>query len=245
MKKPVLLDLRPCQFVLGMKEVEFKIKKMKKLKGKELKDYCDDHVIPLVRGPEQELFIIDHHHFARACWELSVYDYSVHLLEDLSHLNEQDFWNRMVKNDWTYLHDQFGFGPHLPSALPMDIRCLADDPFRSLVWAVIDAGGIEKQAIPFFEFKWAAFFRMTLSVRLHSKSNFTSALKQAIELATSRNADHLPGFQGRKHAKMGRKGSSKKASRKEANKLEASGQKASEKKDKSRKHRPSTKKIKN
>lgn len=207
MKKPELLDLRPCQFVLGMKEVEFKIRKLSKLKGKQLRAYCDEHVIPVVRGPERELYIVDHHHFARACWELKIEDYSIHVIEDLMHLSEQDFWNKMVKNNWTYLHDQFGFGPHLPSALPSDIRCLADDPFRSLVWAVIDASGIKKQAIPFFEFKWAAFFRLTLDLRLHSKSNFTGATKQAVELAGSKASDHLPGYIGRTKKKKAGGGS--------------------------------------
>ena len=196
MKKPALLDLRPCQFVLGMKEVESKIEKIRKLKGKALRAYLDNHVIPLVRGPNREHYIIDHHHFLRACWELQIDDYSVHLMEDLSHLSEPDFWNKMVKRDWTYLHDQFGFGPHLPAALPVDIRCLADDPFRSLVWAVIDSGAIKKQAIPFFEFKWAAFFRLILPVRLHSKSDFKKVTEEAVELATSRAADHLPGYTG-------------------------------------------------
>ena len=196
MKKPALLDLRPCQFVLGMKEVESKIKKMGQLNEKELRAYCDDHVIPLVRGPEHELYIIDHHHFARACWELKVESYSVHVIEDLTHLSDKDFWHKMIKNKWTYLQDQFGFGPHLPSALPADIRCLADDPFRSLVWTAIDAGAIKKQAIPFFEFQWAAFFRLSLDLRLHSKSNFKSAIKQAIELAQSKASDQLPGYLG-------------------------------------------------
>ena len=198
MKRPDLLSLRPSQFVLGMKEVEYKIAKMHKMKQRELRDFCDAHVIPLVLGPGEEPFILDHHHFARSCWELGIEEYSVRVIEDLSKLSRPQFWNKMVARDWTYLHDQFGLGPHSPSALPLDIRCLADDPFRSLVWAVIEKEGIEKQKIPFFEFKWAQFFRLNLSVQLHSKSDFTDATNLAFDLASSQLADHLAGFTGKR-----------------------------------------------
>lgn len=107
----------------------------------------------------------------------------------------------MIARDWTYLHDQFGLGPHDPVALPADIRCLADDPYRSLVWAVIQEGGIEKEKIPFFEFKWAAFFRFNVPGKLHSKSDFTAQIRCAMELAATKHADHLPGFVGKKKKK--------------------------------------------
>ncbi|MGZ3691392.1 MAG: ParB-like protein [Pseudobdellovibrio sp.] len=51
MKKPDILDLCPTQFVLGMKEIEFKVEKINKFSDRELKEYCDDHVIPVVIGP--------------------------------------------------------------------------------------------------------------------------------------------------------------------------------------------------
>jgi hypothetical protein len=194
MKKPRLLSLRPCQFVLGQKEVEAKIAKMSSLSSKELNQYCNEHVIPVVVGPRNELYIIDHHHFARACWELGSDHYEVEVLKNLSRLSGTEFWNEMIRRHWVYLFDQFGMGPHAPSALPSDIRCLADDPYRSLVWRLIDAGLIKKQKVPFFEFQWAAFFRMNLDVRLHSKSNFKAAIKLASKLAKSKGADHLPGF---------------------------------------------------
>jgi len=194
MKKTDILDLRPTQFVLGMKEIEFKVKKITGLNPKELQAYSDDHVIPIVLGPGKQQFIIDHHHFARACWETRVNTFSTKTIKDLSGLQEKEFWNMMIKKGWTYLHDQFGMGPHLPSALPVDIRCMADDPYRSLAWAVIDAGGIKKVNVPFFEFEWSSFFRQNLSVRLFSKSDFKDAIKAAMKLAKSPETAHLPGY---------------------------------------------------
>ena len=205
MVNPSLLELRPCQFVLGMKEVESRIEKMQQLSKSKLQRYLDDRVIPTVRGPKRELYIIDHHHLARACWELDVKNYSIRIMEDLSKLSELEFWSKMIKLDWTYLHDQFGLGPHNPSALPADIRCLADDPYRSLVWAVIKRGGIEKEHIPFFEFKWAGFFRLNIAGRLHSKSDFSTAIEAALALAKTQRADHLPGFVGKQKKRSKKK----------------------------------------
>lgn len=206
MAKLELLDLRPCQFVLGMREVEGRIEKMQSLSKPMLRKYLDDRPIPLVRGPKKQFFLIDHHHLVRACWELKIKHYSLHVIEDMSDLSETEFWNKMIRRDWTYLHDQFGLGPHTPSALPVDIRCLADDPYRSLVWEIISRGGIEKEKIPFFEFKWAAFFRHNVTTKLHSKSDFSHAIETSMNLATSKHADHLPGFVGKV-----KKNSSKKA----------------------------------
>jgi hypothetical protein len=197
MKQPKLLDLRPTQFVLGMKEIESKIAKIEAFDRKEIIAYCDEHIIPVVIGPKKELYMVDHHHFAYACWELNVGAYSVKVLEDLSHKTEQDFWNFMIRKKWCYLNDQFGMGPHSPYALPSDIRCLADDPYRSLVWAVIDAGLIKKDTTPFFEFMWAEYFRFNLDIHLHAKSNFKNAITEAKKLARSKNAKTFPGFVGK------------------------------------------------
>ncbi len=194
MRRPGILDLRPTQFVLGMKEIESKITKMSAFTKKQLQAYCDDHVIPIVIGPRGEPYLIDHHHFARACWELDVDLFTVKVLKDYRHKSEKGFWNLMIRKDWVYLYDQFGVGPHSPYALPADIRGLADDPFRSLVWAVLDAGAIEKQDLPFFEFKWAMFFRFNLHLPLHAKSDFRDAIAAAKKLATSKAARKLPGY---------------------------------------------------
>lgn len=189
-----VLDLKPTQFVLGMKEIESKVCKLLKMDEQEIEKYCNDHVIPVVLGPNKTHFMIDHHHFARACWETKIENFQIEILKDLSSLSEKEFWNFMIKNDWTYLYDQFGMGPHIPQSLPMDIRCMADDPFRSLAWAVREGGGIKKVETPFFEFRWASFFRLNLILPLHSKSDFKDAIKIAMSLAKSKEAKHLPGY---------------------------------------------------
>jgi hypothetical protein len=193
-KKPSLLELSPTQFVLGMKEIEFKVAKIKSLSAKALQKYCDEHVIPLVLGPRNQTFLIDHHHFARACFETNVDQYSVKVIKDLRDLDHKSFWNLMIKNNWTYLRDQFGLGPHSPYSLPADIRGLADDPYRSLSWAVLAAGGFKKMDVPFFEFQWSAFYRQNMDIVVRSKSDFKDAIQEAMKLSKSKDASHLPGY---------------------------------------------------
>jgi len=195
-KKPDVLELRPTQFVLGMKEIEDKVEKLSTFKPKELAEYCDDHIIPVVIGPQKQIYMIDHHHFARACWETKTNGFKIEVLKDLSDLEPRQFWNQMIQREWTYLHDQFGLGPHPTSALPSDIRCMADDPYRSLAWAVREKNGFKKMKEPFFEFKWAAYFRHNLDIILHSKSDFKDAIAEAMKLAKRPEAKHLPGFKG-------------------------------------------------
>jgi len=193
MKIKSILDLRPTQFVLGMKEIEFKVGKIRALQPTELKAYCMNHTIPVVLGPRKQVYMIDHHHFARACWETDTQCFRLKVVKDLQSLKENAFWNFMIQKDWVYLHDQFGYGPHFVANLPVDIRCLADDPYRSLAWAVREAGAIRKIDIPFSEFKWAAFFRRNLDMPLHAKSDFKLAIREAIRLAKSKDAKSIPG----------------------------------------------------
>jgi hypothetical protein len=191
-----ILDLRPTQFVLGLKEIESKVANMRAMDSIELREYCQDHVIPAVLGPSGQIYMIDHHHFARACWETNTTQFKIKVIQDLSSLKEKQFWNTMNSKGWVYLHDQFGLGPHLPASLPVDVRGMADDPYRSLAWALRDQGYIKKVNEPFFEFKWAAFFRLNLDVRLYSKSDFKDAIAQARILAKSKEARGIPGFVG-------------------------------------------------
>jgi hypothetical protein len=72
---------------------------------------------------------------------------------------------------------------------------LIDDPFRSLAGELRRAGGFAKDTTPFSEFLWADFLRR----RLKGKSverDFGRAVEQALQLAKSTAANHLPGWCG-------------------------------------------------
>jgi hypothetical protein len=72
---------------------------------------------------------------------------------------------------------------------------MVDDPYRSLAGALRRAGGYAKDTTPFSEFLWADFLRPRLKRRLVN-DDFARALREALKLARSHDADHLPGWCG-------------------------------------------------
>ena len=191
------LTLRPTQMALGMKEVDYRVKKLEKMKDKEREEYLADRSVPIVIGKDGCAYIVDHHHLVRSCWEVGIEEVHVNKLADLSHLSLKELWLKMKESNWIYPFDQLGNGPHDPVHLPENIKGLADDPFRSIAWAVREKGGFTKTSTPFSEFKWANFFRENL--KLHPVLDvFDSTLKEALELAQSDASKHLPGHVSKK-----------------------------------------------
>lgn len=193
--KTHVLELRPTQFALGMREVEVKVEKLTKMTEKERDEYLHEHRVPVIRARSGHLYLIDHHHLVRACWEARVNHVRVEEKADLSHLVEEKFWQEMKAAGWVYLHDQFGKGPHPPQFLPIDVRGLADDPFRSLAWELREKKGFNKSDKPFCEFTWADFLRRHLDTH-PGRLGYEQALAHALELCHRPEAKHLPGYVG-------------------------------------------------
>jgi len=179
--------LRPSQLVLGMIEVENKVKRIKAFTSKQLKKYLADHVVPLVKI-DKELYILDHHHFVRACWEAGIKKVAVKVVQKINKPKQSQL-------EWMYLVDQFGRKHNVAdhALLPLDVRGLADDPYRSLAWAVREAGGFDKVVIPFSEFKWANYFRGEISIQ-DLRSNFKGSVRVALKLCKQNSAAKLPGY---------------------------------------------------
>jgi hypothetical protein len=147
----------------------------------------------VVAGPRSRTFLVDHHHLVRACWESGIKDVPVDVKADLSALSFPQLWERLVKSNWIFPYDQWGNGPHDPIQLPESVRCMADDPYRSLAWRVREEGGFEKVDIPFAEFQWAIFFRK--EIKKHPVfDHFEEAVKEALSLCRYPSARGLPGF---------------------------------------------------
>ena len=197
LQKAAILSLRTTQMAAGMKEVEHKTEKLQALKKdpRELKHYLKSNPVPVVVGPKGRLYIIDHHHLVRAAWEADVPEVYIEVKADLSGLSKSGFWRRMKREAWVYPYDEQG-RPRDVADLPKDVRGLADDPYRSVAWAVRERGGFEKTGKPFAEFRWADFFRARLQAdpRHH---DFEEAVDEAMALARSPQAKGLPGYIGR------------------------------------------------
>lgn len=191
-----LLSLKPTQFAVGMLEVDEKIKQVRTYSKKELKEFLKETQVPVVRGPDQNLYIVDKHHFLCVCYQLGVEEVGVKIIKDLSKskMSYTEFWKWMRMTRRVYPYCQFGEGPREELYLPRDIRGLADDPYRSLAWFVRKSGAFKNSDKNFAEFAWANFFRKKKLLKRRGMSGFEEALMKAVELAQSPAAKRLPGY---------------------------------------------------
>ena len=61
-----ILTLRPTQMTVGMREVKDKRKRFREEESKKRREMIGKHMIPVVVGPDERLYVVDHHHLARA-----------------------------------------------------------------------------------------------------------------------------------------------------------------------------------
>lgn len=184
--------LRPTQMVVGMRAVKFKRHKIEERSTKRIEKVLSGKPIPTVRGPGNELFIVDHHHFGLALWQSGVETAYIRVIDDISALSASQFWRRMEANGRVYLYDEEGQRVS-PDRLPTWLHGLRHDPFRDIAWAVREAGGFSKSPEPFAEFRWANYFRDHISIRA-VRRNYEGAIAKALALTRSREARALPGY---------------------------------------------------
>lgn len=191
-------ELRPTQMTVGMREVQAKRKAWARRceeKGAEKgAEFLGSHMIPVILGPKDRMYVIDHHHLTRALIEEGQKSVVVTIIKNLAHLESESFWFVMDNRNW--LHPFDDKGRRCPySELPKSIKGLVDDPFRSLAGELRHIGGYAKDTTPFSEFLWADFLRRKLS-RKEVDADFDSALEKALRFAKDEAADYLPGWCG-------------------------------------------------
>jgi hypothetical protein len=189
-----ITDLRPTQMTVGMREVRQKSKEWRELPPAKRPAFLGRHMIPVVRGPKDRFFLIDHHHLARALHDEGVADIAVTVVADLRGLDKDEFWSFVDNRNWIHPFDADGQRqPH--TELPKSVGDLADDPYRSLAGELRFAGGYAKDTTPFSEFLWADALRRRVD-RKTASDDFDTALKTALAFAKSSAAAYLPGWCG-------------------------------------------------
>ena len=157
--KPVAIaDLRPTQMTVGVREVKEKRKRWRDESKKKGAEFLGKHMIPVVLGPKDRHYVIDHHHLARALHDEGVEEILVTVVENLRTLEPESFWFVLDNHSWMHPYDDKGRRRHYKD-LPKTVAGLIDDPFRSLAGALRRAGGFAKDTTPFSEFLWANFLR--------------------------------------------------------------------------------------
>ena len=187
-------ELRPTQITVGMREVKEKRKRWREQSGKKGADFLGKHMIPVVLGPKDRHYVIDHHHLARALHEEGVQDVDVTVVANLSKLEPDAFW--FVLDNLNLMHPFDDKGVRRSHTdIPKSVTELIDDPFRSLAGELRRAGGFAKDTLPFSEFLWADFLRRRVKRKM-IEDDFAHAMEKAMEAAKSEEADYLPGWCG-------------------------------------------------
>ena len=200
LREPILhptaiLELRPTQMTVGMREVKEKRQRWRERKSKKKQgEFVGQHMIPVVLGPDKRYYVVDHHHLARALHDEGVKDILVTVIGDLSMVERDAFWGVMDNKRWVYPYDAKGERRHFKD-LPKSVEDLKDDPFRSLAGELRRSGGFAKDTTPFSEFLWADFLRRQIQRKL-VEDHFTKAMEKALELAKTDAAIYLPGWCG-------------------------------------------------
>jgi len=198
-REPVLItvavaDLRPTQVTVGMREVLAKRKRWRETGKKDGEEFLGKHMIPVVLGAKHRHFVVDHHHLARALHDEGVKHLAVTVIANLSRLDADEFWAFMDGRNWMHPFDAEGRRRHYRE-IPKSVTGLVDDPFRSLAGELRRAGGFAKDITPFSEFLWADYLRRRVGRKIVER-DFDRALEEALQLAKSHDADHLPGWCG-------------------------------------------------
>jgi hypothetical protein len=190
-----ITDLRPTQITVGMREVEAKRKAWRAQRSKkEAAEFLGKHMVPVVLGPKDRQYVVDHHHLARALYEEGVKSVLTTAIANLKHLEPDCFWFVLENRNWMHPYDDNG-RRRSHEDIPTSVKQLVDDPFRSLAGELRHIGGFAKDTTPFSEFLWADFLRRRMK-RKRVEKDFASALEQALKLAKSEEADYLPGWCG-------------------------------------------------
>ena len=192
---PLLLEeLRPTQITVGFREVKLKRKQWREQAGDKGSEFLGRHMTPVVWGPKERHYVIDHHHLCRALVDEGVRDILVNVVADLRALPIQSFWVYLDNRGWCHPYDDAGVRQDF-AAIPKSLAGMTDDPYRSLAGALRRAGGYAKEETPFSEFIWADFLRRRIRPKV-LESDFSAALTKALTLAKADDAKYLPGWCG-------------------------------------------------
>jgi hypothetical protein len=187
-------SLHPTQITVGYREVAEKRREWRERGGAKGAAYLGRHMIPVVRGPGDRAYILDHHHLCRALLGEGVTEILVDVVQDLRSLKRPEFWTYLDNKAWCHPYDAAGQRRSFDD-IPSEVSDLRDDPYRSLAGELRRAGGFAKDITPFSEFIWGDYLRRRVKAKLVA-DDFPAALTKALKLAKSEAASYLPGWCG-------------------------------------------------
>ncbi len=192
---PVPIDeLRPTQVTVGVREIDEKRRAWREKTGSDEAKYLGRHMIPVIRGPKDRHFVLDHHHLCRALMAEGVKEVLVNVVADLRALRGVEFWTYLDHRAWCHPYDRQGERVAY-DRIPKRLADMPDDPYRSLAGELRRAGGFAKDVTPFSEFIWANYLRARVKRKVLD-DDFSAAMVRALKLAKSADASFMPGWCG-------------------------------------------------
>ena len=187
-------SLKPTQITVGFREVAEKRRQWREQSGDKGSEFLGRHMVPVVWGPKERHYIVDHHHLCRALLDEGVKDILVNVVSDLRALTKPALWIYLDNRSWCHPYDAEGRRRDF-AEIPSSVAGMTDDPYRSLAGELRRAGGFAKDETPFSEFIWADFLRRRIKIKT-LKEDFPAALVMALTLAKQKDAGYLPGWCG-------------------------------------------------
>lgn len=185
--------LKPTQGAIGFEHMREKIAVTRAVPREQLPAFLHEHALRVVRGPDHALFVVDHHHWARAWRELGIDEAPVRIARDFSALDRIAFVSALREHGWLHAVDAQGNEASF-DALPASIAAIPDDPYLSLA-AFVRMAGIYDDPPEFnAKFAWADYFRTRIKGDFATIAGFAKALAQAIAASREDDARDLPGF---------------------------------------------------
>jgi len=189
-----LIDLKPTQVAVGYREVNIKRQQWRDIMKSKGDKFLGQHSVPVVVGPKNKFYLIDHHHLCRALIEENVKEILIQKIQNLSFLNKQEFWHYMELKRWVYPYNENGVRVDYKD-LPKDITKMMDDPYRALAGEARRQGAYAKEPTPFIEYAWANFLRTRIDIK-SLKKDFNKSIELATKICQSKEARYLPGWCG-------------------------------------------------
>ncbi|SPB18199.1 chromosome partitioning protein ParB [Caballeronia novacaledonica] len=185
--------LRPTQGAIGYVQVLAKRASYLDLASTKRRSFVEQQAIKVVRGPSDELHIIDHHHWSRAWFDMGLPEAPVRIAEDFSSLSQVQFRDEMVKRGWLHPFDHCGRKISVEQ-LPRSVAELPDDVFQSIAAFLRMAGIYDNPGEFNAKFAWADFMRRRITVRPLNVEGFALMLAEAFKASRLPEAVELPGF---------------------------------------------------
>src|ERR1700674_1913692 len=98
-------ELRPTQITVGMREVEAKRRRWRDKSEEKGAKFLGHHMMPVILGPKDHHYIIDHHHLSRALLDEGVEEVLVTVAANLRRLDKDEFWTFVDNRGWLHPFD--------------------------------------------------------------------------------------------------------------------------------------------